>query len=252
MAVASGSRAEHNTYRIVDALNADWNLLLGSGNADVRRWADTYSSLSQCGTLDEVLKAVRVDPDGSLAALLSEDAAGDEFAGRVVLQAMLGKIVRLAGRDPRASVDDYVAAMWCRIRTYPLADRPVKIAANLALDALKAVSQETQRSRRGADVSPISPGILLDQLHAEALMRARADHNVGVATSTASSVITAADQLGLIDGPTRDVLLSVYADGLSGRDAANRHQTTAAMIRFRCSRGVRRLAQHSASLAEAA
>ncbi len=252
MAVAARRRVDDSKYRIIDALNADWRLLQGADAETVQRWSRDHAVMTSCRNLDDVLSAVRLDPDPTLAALLEEDARGDALAGRVVLQAMLGKVVRMAGSDPRACVDDYVAAMWCRIRTYPLVDRPVKIAANLALDVLKAVGAETRWSRRGAVVAPIPPGVLLDQLHADALVRARTDHNGRIAGSTADSVITTAGELGLIDGPTRAVLLSVYAEGLSGRDAADRHQTTAAMVRFRCSRGVRRLAQHSASLAEAA
>lgn len=251
MAVAA-RRGDNGTYRIIDALNADWQLLQVANAETVQRWSRDHAVLTSCHTLDDVLAAVRIAPDPTLAALLMRDAAGEELAGRAVLQAMLGKVVRMAGCDPRASVDDYIAAMWCRIRTYPLADRPVKIAANLALDVLKAVGQETRWNRRGEVVAPIPPGRLLDQLHDEALVRARADHNNGIAASTAAGVIAAAGALGLIDEPTRKVLLSVYAEGLSGRDAAARHHTTAAMVRFRCSRGVRRLAQHSASLAEAA
>ena len=59
------------------------------------------------------------------------------LAGRVVLQTMLGKVVRLAQAHPDVAVDDFVSALWCRIRTYPLTRRPRRIAANLALDTRK-------------------------------------------------------------------------------------------------------------------
>ena len=96
------------------------------------------------------------------------------------------------------------------------------------------------------------PGPWLDQLRGEALARAEADHNAELAAVSASNLIEIAGRLGLIDSPTRDVLLSVYSDGLSGREAAARHQTSPEMIRFRCSKAVRRLAQHSVVLAQAA
>jgi hypothetical protein len=47
-------------------------------------------------------------------------------------------------------------------------------------------------------------------------------------------------------------LFSVYADGLTGRAAARRHDTTPAMVRYRCSRAVRRLAEDPMVLALAA
>ena len=144
-----------------------------------------------------------------------------------------------------------MAAMWCRLRTYPRQERPGKIAANLALDTLKAVKCERRWWRRDVNVATLPPGAYLDQLHTEALQRGSLDHQAA-ADLTATGVLQAADRLGLIDDKTREVLLSVYSDGLSGREAAGRHQTTPAMIRFRCSKAVRRLAQHAALLAEAA
>ena len=41
--------------------------------------------------------------DPVLAALLTEVSLGDQLAGRVVLQALIGRMVRMAQRDPRAS-----------------------------------------------------------------------------------------------------------------------------------------------------
>lgn len=252
MAEPGRIHAVSSEYRIVDALNADWQLLQGGRGSTVQQWAIDHPALARCRTLDDVLLAVRVRPDAAMAALLGEESSGDQLGARVVLQAMLGKVVRMAGRDARAEVDDYVAAMWCRIRTYPLSDRPSRVAANLALDTLKSVKQETQWSRHGDEVVAVPPGAVLDRLYAETLDRAGADHNTGLAASTADSVLAAAGELGLIDSHTRQVLTSVYADGLSGRDAAERHQTTPAMIRFRCSRGVRHLAEHSNFLLDAA
>lgn len=237
-------------YRIIDALNADWDDLRECHQHKVRDWAARHRSLSDCATLTDVLEAVPRDPDGALLALLSASAGGDELAGRVVLQAMLGKVVRMAARDVTATADDYVAVMWCLIPTYPLTQRPVRVAANLALDTLKGVRRETVFAARGSAVHVVH-GELLTELHHIARSRETLDHNAAT-TLTADSLIDAASKLGLIDGPTRQVLVSVYADGLSGRAAADRHQTSPEMIRYRCSRAVRRLAQHSTLLAEAA
>lgn len=242
---------QSRSFLIVDALNAEWHAVADQPLAAVTRWESAHASLSGCTSLHEVLEQVRSDADQVLHALLTEAALGDDLAGRVVLQAMLGKIVRLAWADRQASADDYVSALWCRIRTYPLADRPVRIAANLALDALKTVHRDTRLSPRGIDLAPMAPELLVEQIHELAF--ARADPGwYDDAPATAATVIAAADQLGLIDEQTRDVLLSVYADGLSGREAADRHRTSPGMIRHRCSKAVRRLALHSVALREAA
>ncbi len=250
--MAGVGRTESDAFRVVRALNAEWEQLTIRHAQSVRRWVHIHEALSGSLDLDDVLLAARQDGDAVLGALLEEDHAGDDLAGRTVLQAMLGKVVLLALRDRSAEVDDYVAAMWCRIRTYPLQNRPLKIAANLALDTLKAVKVERQWATRAVAVATLPPGQHLDRLSAEAALRETADHNGDVAGLTAGGVITAADQLGLIDAQTRAVLLSVYSDGLSGRDAATRHRTSPGMVRFRCSKAVRRLAQHASLLADAA
>ena len=86
------------------------------------------------------------DPDAALWRLLAAQQAGDTLAGRIVLQALLGKLVRFALSDADASLDDYLAAAWERIATYPLTTRRSSVAANLALDTLKAVKREQRRA----------------------------------------------------------------------------------------------------------
>ena len=115
----------------------------------VSRWADRHDVLAPCGSFDDVLSAARLDSDPILAALLTEVSIGDQLAGRVVLQALIGRMVRMAQRDPRAGIDDYLARLWCAINSYPLSRRPVRIAANLSMDTLKAVSREHRWLGRG-------------------------------------------------------------------------------------------------------
>jgi len=67
-----------------------------------------------------------------------------------VLQTLIGRMVRMAQRDPRSTIEDYVAALWCMINSYPRSRRPVRIAANLSTDTLKAVWEEHRWLRRGA------------------------------------------------------------------------------------------------------
>ena len=106
---------------IVEALNRDWDELVDRHRGSVRGWSQRHGALAECHSLADVLLAARGQPDAVLAALLTEVSKGDHLAARVVLQAMLGRIIRMAGRDPSAGVDDYVSALWCRICAYPLA-----------------------------------------------------------------------------------------------------------------------------------
>ncbi|MET1005867.1 MAG: hypothetical protein ABWX96_09975 [Propionibacteriaceae bacterium] len=233
-------------------MNAEWQQTASLPLPIVKSWAAEHEALKGCGSLDDVLHAVRGNPDVVLLALLSQNAVSEGLAGRVVLQAMLGKIVRLAQRNRQAQIDDYIAALWLRIGTYPVHRRPHKVAANLALDTLKTVTNEVRWTRQDVVITPLSSEELLDELFTDERLRADLDHNALLAELTAAEVIALGDRLGLLDPQSRDVMLTVYAEGLTGRDAAERHHTTADMVRFRCSRSVRRLADHSTSLAEAA
>ncbi|MGH9242720.1 MAG: hypothetical protein ACRD29_00020 [Acidimicrobiales bacterium] len=75
-----------------------------------------------------------------LAALAARAVEGDELAARVLLQLLLPGTRRLASvwwalgdREEREAAA--VAAVYARIRSYPLARRPARIAANVLKDA---------------------------------------------------------------------------------------------------------------------
>ncbi|GAB3708455.1 RNA polymerase sigma factor [Mariniluteicoccus flavus] len=220
----------------VTALNREWSQLDLAAHATVARWALAHRALAGCRSLDDVLEAIRRDPDAALGALLAEDRQGGAYAGRVVLQAMLGKVVAMASRDAGATAEEYAAQLWLVIRAYPLERRPERIAANLALDTLKAVKAE--RDPRTVAVEAVDDAPAVEP----------ADHD----DLRARRVLRAAEELGLIDADTHAVLASVYAEGLSGIAAAERHRTSAQAIRKRCSVSVRRLAAHRLELLEVA
>ncbi|MDP9408200.1 MAG: hypothetical protein M3P95_10130, partial [Actinomycetota bacterium] len=139
-------------------LNRDWLSLRDSPAATARlhAWADAHLVLAEagCGSVAELEWRVKTAPgrdgDRLLLALL-QLARTDELAARLVLQVMLPKALRLAGtqlarqalhgtstdRDEAQAVA--VAALWEVIRTYPVATRRRRVAANLALDALSLV-----------------------------------------------------------------------------------------------------------------
>jgi DNA-directed RNA polymerase specialized sigma24 family protein len=186
---------------------------------------------AECGSVGEVFDRIGDDADAGLGRLLARHAAGDQLAGRVVLQAMLGKLVLLAARDPQHSTADYVTECWLQICHYPMARRPRHIAANLALDTRRSVWAGEQAA---VSVDP--------QLFDELAQPARAE---------AVSLIRAATRLGLIDRPAAACLVAVYCLGLHSHEAAQRLAISADLVRWRNARSIRRLAPHAAALAAA-
>ncbi|HEX8511011.1 MAG TPA: hypothetical protein VF635_16115, partial [Propionibacteriaceae bacterium] len=106
-------------FRVVDALNAEWDRLAEGHHETVGEWGLRHPVLAACLDLPDVLQVARFDVDSVLRCLLVEQLeSGDDLADRTVLQIMLGRVVLLALRDPYEDAGDYVSAMWCRIRTY--------------------------------------------------------------------------------------------------------------------------------------
>ncbi len=227
--------------RVVTGLNAEWERLV-SRTERLPGWAE-QPALVGCGDLDAVLAAVRRAPDAVLLALLEATRAGDELAPRVVLQAMLPKMVLMARRDRWSGVADYVAQLWCVVVGYPVDRRRTKVAANLALDTLKQVTGDRHRGPTST-----SSDWLLDEAQVD---EAWADRSAA-SRREAEELLASAHDLRLLDPETGAVLRAVYLDGLSSREAAARLGGSAEMVRYRCSRAVRRLAGHARELAAAA
>lgn len=233
----SNGRGGRRQGAIVEALNRDWDELQDRHRGSVRDWSRRHGALAECRSPAEVLLVAGGRPDAVLGALLTEVSKGDQLAARVVLQALLGRVVRMALRDPGAGIDDYLSALWCRILTYPLDARPTRVAANLSMDTLKTVSAERRWLREG-EVTPWPPEVFWDEQH-EHLFRRRDEVVV-----TAAEVLRAGRERGVIDASVQGLLTSVYVDELTGHEAAGRHRTSADSVRVRCSRAVRRLAAH--------
>ena len=168
-----------------------------------------------------------------------------------MLQTLIGRMVRMAQRDPRSSVDDYLALLWCVINNYPLQRRPVRIAANLSLDTLKAVSREHRWLGRG-DVMRWPTSESLEELLSPVGLDGTPHDSAPPVHLEVHEVLEAGRQLGLIDDSASALLHSVYVDGMTGTQSARRFRTSAGMIRVRCSKAVRQLAAHSVELADAA
>ncbi len=214
----------HPTLR---RLNDDWARL--ASLPPPQRWL-TEPVLADCPDLTAVLAAVRPRPDEVLGALLG---CGDDLARRVVLQAMLGRVVRDAARDRGHDLDEYVGELWLGITGYPLHRRPRSIAANLALDTAKRVRGRTR-------ATPVDPAGLssLPVPDREAPRRA-------------ALLLARARRADLLDESSHAALSLVYSSGLPSAEAARVLGLTPAALRQRCHRAVRRLAAHADLLGEA-
>jgi DNA-directed RNA polymerase specialized sigma24 family protein len=187
-------------------------------DADWAGVADATLEGPLCVTAGDALVRARLEGDPWLAQLVEAAQNGDELAGRCVVQAVLGRLVAMARRDSRLDVDQLVGALWLRILSYPLERRPLAIVSNLVLDARKDAIAEL----RPLPVTPPPP----PRRHA-----------------VAADLLVQAVRIGVIDAPIAEVMSSVYVLGLSGEAAARRHGVTATTVRWRCSAGMRRLAQ---------
>ncbi|HSU37074.1 MAG TPA: hypothetical protein VLJ88_15560, partial [Propionibacteriaceae bacterium] len=108
---ATVTKAGRSEFAIVDALNRDWRELVHRDRGTVQRWSQRHAALATCDSLDDVFAAAQLNSDATLSALLTEVSNGEMLAGRIVLQALLGRLVRMAQRDHQAGVDDYIAAL---------------------------------------------------------------------------------------------------------------------------------------------
>lgn len=233
---------------LVDQLNSEWTLLADALDQGCSGWAPRCLPLSDCHTPAQVLEAIRSAPDTVLGFLLGRYQAGEHVAGRIVLQAMLGKLVRMSYTGVAAeevhALNDLVAHMWCQIACYPLGRRPHSVAANLALDTLKAARKEWLR----AGEVPAPPAAIVAELES------REKPAVEEIDWRSEEIIAAAFRRSLITETTRDILVAVYgSEGLSGASAAARWNCSPAAIRTRCTTAVReRLVPLAHQLARAA
>lgn len=130
---------------LFEKLEREWELLRHDKHAP-RVLADVCRVAGDAASLADVESYVRqagpAHADRVLLALVSRAVDGDELAARVLLQLLLPGVRRLARQwwalgdyDERAAAA--VAAVYRRIRNYPLARRPGRVAANVLLDAAR-------------------------------------------------------------------------------------------------------------------
>ncbi len=230
------------------ALEREW-VALASGRLrlELRAWAASEAALARFEAPDRLLAFLwdrRVSPaekDAMLLALLRL-ARSEELASRVVLQAMLPGLKRLAGvllkRGPNGEepVLDREAVwellfleMLGRIKTYPLERRPGKVAANLLGDVKHAAYAELDRARTGLEELPEE-----EPLEPDTVLRPRpgVDVEAPLRRAVEAKAITATDA---------ELLLLIEVDGLGLPEAAERLGLPYNTARIRVQRARKRL-----------
>ena len=198
-----------SSRQVVRQLNHEWEFLRNT----VAEWLEDTPSL------DTLLASIPADPDRVIMGLVSACQRGFPMAGRVVVQAMLPKLVLMSRSYPHPGVDHLVSALWTRIASYPLYRRRRAIASNLVLDARKDVLAESK-----------APAVLLP---------------VGNERSfSAGEVVGIARTLGLATASSLAILESVYVEGLPPDSVASMHGISNNAVRKRCSETLRRLREH--------
>jgi len=224
----------------IDILERDWRRELNSPRLRSRfqEWRETDPSLSRFEDAVGLVRFLRgtgspAEKDAVLCALLTRTRA-EPLAGRVVLQAMLPGLKKLAGRvltDSREREELWSALMacaWERIRTYPIERRPRKVAANLQLDCLRG----TLRSLAGAR-SPDGT-VLAWRLPEELEAPARCEGDV-------DSLLIQATVAGAVSEEEAELILRTRIDGIPLRVLARSRGVKFDTLKHRRNRAERRL-----------
>jgi hypothetical protein len=143
----------------VSSLDREWRQLASEVLPDhLRIWAQREPALAPFTDGARLIRFLREPAPSAtkdeLLRPLVRIAYDDPLAARVVLQALMPGLKRLAGRvlldlSERDELWELLLAhAWERIRRYPLAQRPRRIAANILLDTLRRTMRELERERR--------------------------------------------------------------------------------------------------------
>ena len=237
------------TVSIWARLDRDWQILCDDWNRQPipQSWlvALPEQALPPATRADDMLNDVcelAGHSDDALATALVQLAqAGDETAGRVVLQAMLPRLWKISQRDPAHSLSEYISAAWVRLKTFPADTRRRAVMINLSLDCLKMLSRQDARLHRELASENLSS------------CKSAAEPLWGASCSTVGYVaqmLNLAVQRGLFSKRCAAVAHSVYCDGLSGREAALLHCISHDMVRYYCSKAKKVLQAKRAMLLE--
>jgi hypothetical protein len=138
---------------LFNLLDDEWRRLRDD-RAAARRLASVCRVAGDARTLGDVERFVRdaghEDADLVLLALVARAVERDELAARVLLQLLLPGTRALARRwwalgDPDERAAAAVTAVYHRIRNYPLARRPGRVAANILMDSAQELRRAVPR-----------------------------------------------------------------------------------------------------------
>lgn len=241
--VTTTARPARRSTGLVGQLNREWDTLLADPGTEaaLARWERREPLLRGLDTLGGLPALVGQDADGVLLALVRLAQAGAPLAGRAVLQLMLGKVARVARSqygcgDREEALAAAVGALWQSVATYPVGRRPVRVAANLALETLAGTRRDLASARASRGWLPLPEpggGPSADEA------------GLGV-DGEVWQVLAAAVRDGTVTAAEARLLGRVYASDGSGspvdpRTIAAQEGLSWPALRQRCSRSVRRL-----------
>lgn len=171
---------------VVSALEREWNARSSAClSRHLREWAEREPVLETFATVQELVGSLRAqrgdyERESAILAGLLRETRADPLAGRVVLQALLPGLKRLAGRllfeagEREELWSLLLAHLWAGIRSYPVERRPRRVAANLLLDAAHATLADLGKERRLRAQAPELAPASLEAGEQEELVLARA------------------------------------------------------------------------------
>jgi hypothetical protein len=156
---------------VFDQLDREWLALIRRPSS-AAALADACDLAGVASLLELVPAMRRADPpmaDAVLAHLARQAHGGSEVAARAVLQILVPGTCRLAAKwwalgssEDRAAAA--VAAVFGRIRRYPIDRRPSRIAANILMDANQDLARAARCLVAEYDtVIPLEPELFIDR-----------------------------------------------------------------------------------------
>jgi hypothetical protein len=224
---------------VFDLLDREWVQLSGDRTA-ARRLAPVCRLGGDVRSLGDLERHVRssapADADRILLALVTRVVDHDDrLAARVLLQLLLPGTRNLARRwwalgdhDERAAAA--VSAVYDRIRTYPLARRPGRVAANILMDAARELRRSVPR--------------LTVVVSSDPAVHEPADRTSGTAHPAFELVDALADAVddGIIDRRDAQIIAQSRIGGRRIADLASHHRVGSRTLWDRRHRAEQRLA----------
>jgi hypothetical protein len=218
---------------VFDLLDQEWRRLRDDDRA-ARRLPEVGEAAGGAGSFGGVERFVRsagpAEADRVLVALVARSVEGDTLAARVLLQLLLPGVRRLARTwwvlgDAEERAAAAVAATYDRIRHYPLARRPRRVAANVLMDA----AADLRRAARSA--APVT-GPAVDSVDTFAALAAGAHGAVHPALELAG-VLADAVAAGLVTAADAELIAASRIVGTSLSEIARRRGAKLRTLQWR-------------------